>query len=70
MRFFRYGSFDEAMEPASQGKIAVTDDAESIKRYPFRDGNHGQGPQDGDAQLHSGGALLFCWRPGCRRPRN
>jgi enamine deaminase RidA (YjgF/YER057c/UK114 family) len=30
-----------------------------VVRYPFPDENHGQGPQAGDGQLRSGGALPF-----------
>ena len=32
---------------------------DAVRRYPFADGGHWQGPQSGDRQLLSGGALPF-----------
>jgi enamine deaminase RidA (YjgF/YER057c/UK114 family) len=37
-----------------------------ITRYPFPEGNHGQGPQSGDTRLQSGGALPFLLAAGVR----
>lgn len=37
----------------------MADDLAGVKRYPFPDGNHSQGPQSGDGQLRSGGSLPF-----------
>ena len=37
----------------------MSSDPAGVTRYPFPDGNHGQGPQSGDGQLRSGGALPF-----------
>ena len=37
----------------------MSSDLAGVTRYPFPDGNHGQGPQSGDGQLRSGGALPF-----------
>lgn len=37
----------------------MSSDPADVTRYPFPDGNHGQGPQSGDGQLRSGGALPF-----------
>lgn len=34
-------------------------DPAGVTRYPFPDGEHGQGPQSGDTRLRSGGALPF-----------
>lgn len=36
----------------------------TINRYPFPAADHGQGPQSGDAQLRSGGALPFLLAAG------
>lgn len=33
--------------------------SDDIVRHPFLDGNHAQGPQSGDSQISSGGALPF-----------
>lgn len=38
-----------------------------ITRYPFPESNHGQGPQSGDAQLKSGGALPFLLAAGVQQ---
>jgi enamine deaminase RidA (YjgF/YER057c/UK114 family) len=37
----------------------MTHDLSGVQRHPFGSANHGQGPQAGDTQLASGGALPF-----------
>src|SRR6516165_4234919 len=37
---------------------------QTINRYPFPAANHSQGPQSGDSQLQSGGALPFLLAAG------
>jgi enamine deaminase RidA (YjgF/YER057c/UK114 family) len=37
----------------------MTNDLSGVRRHPFGSADHGQGPQAGDTQLASGGALPF-----------
>jgi hypothetical protein len=37
----------------------MTHDLAGVQRHPFGSADHGQGPQSGDTQLTSGGALPF-----------